>query len=275
MKSRLLVAAVGVPLVFVLLAVLPPWGTAILCAGISMIAAHELLSCVGLGKSVFMTVIACLSALWITLCVYLELRLLFAAAGVGVYALLLAAYAVAYYEKGRGFGPGQTGAAIMAGAVVPACFAALVYLRRGGSVGVCRALVPFVIAFIGDGGAYFIGRAMGKHKLAPRTSPKKTVEGAIGGLVCSVGFALIYGLILRFALHMDVMFGRLAVMGLVGGVISQLGDLFFSLFKRESGIKDYGTLLKEHGGILDRFDSMVPLAPVVAALFYIWPPFGA
>ena len=275
MKSRLLVAAVGVPLVFVLLAVLPPWGTAVLCAGISVIAAHELLSCVGLGKSVFLTVVTGLSALWITLCLYMQWRLVYAGAGAAVYLLILAAFAVAYYEKGRGFGPGQTGAAIMAGAVVPLCFAALVYLRRGGSVGVYKVLVPFVIAFIGDGGAYFIGRAMGKHKLAPRTSPKKTVEGAIGGLICSVGFALIYGLILKFAFHTDVLFGRLAVMGAVGGVVSQLGDLFFSLFKRESGIKDYGTLLKEHGGILDRFDSMVPLAPVVAAMFLYWPPFGA
>lgn len=275
MKSRLLVAAVGVPLVFVLLALLPPWGTAVFCALISAVGAHEMLNTAGLGRSILLTVLSVLSALWITLCFFLEWGVLPVAAGVLAYFLLLAATGVVFYEKGRGFGPGQTGSALMAGAVVPLCFAALICLRRGGICGVYNVLTPFVIAFIGDGGAYFIGSAAGKHKLAPRTSPKKSVEGAVAGLLCSVVFTIIYGIILKLAFKADVSFGILVAWSAVGAVISQLGDLFFSLFKRESGIKDYGTILKGHGGVLDRFDSMATLAPALAILFYYFPPFGA
>lgn len=274
MKSRLLVAAVGVPVVFILLALLPPWGTTLFCAAISVIAATEMLNTAELGRSAVMTVLSAASAVWVTLCFHFGWSAVAVAAGILVYFLLLAAVGVAYYEKGRGFGPGQTGAALMAGAVVPLCFAALICLRRGEN-GVYAVLTPFVVAFIGDAGALFTGMAFGKHKLAPRTSPKKTVEGAIGGLLCSVVFTIIYGIILRFAFKAEVSFGILCAWSAVGGVVSQLGDLFFSLFKRESGIKDYGTLLSGHGGILDRFDSMATLAPVLALLFSLISPFGA
>ena len=108
----------------------------------------------------------------------------------------------------------------------------------------------------------------GKHKLAPRVSPKKTVEGAIGGLVGGVlGTALMMAVgsyILRDAFW-D--FGLLAVFGLLGSVISQIGDLSFSVIKREYGVKDYGHLLPGHGGILDRFDSVTFVAPFVWLLW--------
>lgn len=272
MKSRLIVAAIGVPLCVVVLAVLPSWGTAVFCALISAVGAHELLNAAGLGNNVPVSVAAIACALWVNACAYFDLGSAALAAGGAVYLVITAALGVARYERGKSFGMAQTGAAILAGAAIPLCFSALIHLRLG-PCGVYAVLWPFVIAFIGDGGALFIGMACGKHKLAVRTSPKKTVEGALGGLACSVLFTLLYGIVLRFAFKLSIDFAILAIWSAIGGVVSQLGDLLFSLLKRESGLKDYGTILPGHGGVLDRFDSMATLAPVMALLVCLSDPF--
>lgn len=116
----------------------------------------------------------------------------------------------------------------------------------------------FITAFGTDSMAYFTGYALGKHKLAPKISPKKTIEGSIGGILGSVllcglfGYFVIPGLLLHCI-----------IIGILGGVISQFGDLTASIFKRKMGIKDYGNLIPGHGGILDRFDSVLFTAPMV------------
>ena len=153
----------------------------------------------------------------------------------------------------------------MAGLIIPGGMAALVLLRLAPH-GRFAVLLPIIIAYAGDGGALFAGMLFGKHKLAPRTSPKKTIEGGIGGLVVAVGLSLLYGILLRFAFSVNVNFLMLAVTALVTGFASPLGDLAFSLIKREFGVKDYGKLLPGHGGALDRFDSTVFSAPVVYLL---------
>ena len=117
-------------------------------------------------------------------------------------------------------------------------------------------------AFGTDIFAYFGGYFLGKHKLCPTISPKKTIEGSLCGTLASVILCTLFG-----ALFMDD--GKLlmyAVTGLAGGVFSQLGDLTASVFKRKMGIKDYGNLIPGHGGIMDRFDSVVFTSPMV---FYI------
>lgn len=116
----------------------------------------------------------------------------------------------------------------------------------------------FLTAFGTDSMAYFTGYAIGKHKLAPKISPKKTIEGSVGGILGSVLLCGLFGyfVIPRLLLHC-------IVIGVLGGVISQLGDLTASIFKRKMGIKDYGNLIPGHGGILDRFDSVLFTAPMV------------
>lgn len=106
--------------------------------------------------------------------------------------------------------------------------------------------------------AYFTGLLLGRHKLCPSISPKKTVEGALGGLVGSVVFCSLFGFLV---------FGEsiwhFVIIGLLGSIVAQIGDLSASIFKRKMGIKDFGNLIPGHGGILDRFDSLLFTATFV------------
>jgi phosphatidate cytidylyltransferase len=116
-----------------------------------------------------------------------------------------------------------------------------------------------------DTGAFFTGRAVGRHKLAPEISPGKTVEGAIGGWLCALAMALLVGGFLRLDLRIA------ASLGAMIGVLSQVGDLCESAIKRDLGIKDFSGLLPGHGGILDRFDSLLMTAPLVYYVLALWP----
>ena len=132
-------------------------------------------------------------------------------------------------------------------------------------------LLPFVIAFLSDTGAYFAGYFFGKHKLAPVISPKKTVEGLVGGVITAILGVVIYCVILRFAFDFEVNWICVPAYGLLGSLAGVFGDLCFSVIKRQTGIKDYGNLIPGHGGIFDRFDSMVVVAPLVELLLLTIP----
>jgi len=133
------------------------------------------------------------------------------------------------------------------------------------------AWVPF-IAWVSDTCAYFAGRALGKHKLAPVLSPKKTVEGAVGGILGSVIVGFVIGYVVYIKEIHDIKF--LVVMIIItfaGSIIGQLGDLLASGIKRDHKIKDYGNVIPGHGGIMDRFDSVIFVIPCVyflAAVLY-------
>ena len=131
----------------------------------------------------------------------------------------------------------------------------------------------FVAAWGCDTFAYFTGRLFGKHKLAPHLSPKKTVEGSIGGIVFAVICCIIYGFIVSLATGIKANYLVLALLGLVLSVVSQIGDLWASLIKREHGIKDYSQMLPGHGGVMDRFDSILAVSTVLMSVSMIFPPF--
>lgn len=116
-----------------------------------------------------------------------------------------------------------------------------------------------------DTGAYMIGKLVGRHKLAPEISPGKTIEGSAGGWACALAMALLVGTLMGLDLRIA------ALLGAVVGVLAQVGDLCQSSLKRELGIKDFGGLLPGHGGILDRFDSLLFTAPVVYYVLALWP----
>ena len=123
--------------------------------------------------------------------------------------------------------------------------------------------IIFITAFGSDIFAYFTGYFFGKHKLAPVLSPKKTIEGAIGGVVGSALCSTIFGLLV-----MPDMLIHCIILGIICSPISMAGDLTASAFKRKMGIKDYGNLIPGHGGIMDRFDSVLFVAPVV--FYYVY-----
>lgn len=131
-------------------------------------------------------------------------------------------------------------------------------MQDNGLYYLCAALLVCVIT---DTSALFIGRRWGKHKLAPRISPKKTIEGAVGGVICSVILMRLFGAaaeMIGIATN-DIWF---TLWILLASVTAQFGDLAFSVMKRIVGIKDYGRLLPGHGGILDRFDSYLFVIPL-------------
>lgn len=124
--------------------------------------------------------------------------------------------------------------------------------------GVELITMAFAIAFGCDGAAYFGGRAMGRHKLCPSVSPKKTVEGAVWGVIGGIGVALIvrwcFAAVFKWA---TPGIPATVVLGVIGSLAGQVGDLTASLLKRHSGIKDYGRVFPGHGGVMDRFDSVI------------------
>ena len=124
----------------------------------------------------------------------------------------------------------------------------------------------YVVAFFTDIFAYFTGYFFGRHKLIPEVSPKKTVEGAVGGLVFGTASLALYGFVIHCISGLEPNYLFLCIAGFSVSVISQFGDLITSLLKREFGIKDFGNILPGHGGVLDRFDSVLAAAPALLLL---------
>jgi phosphatidate cytidylyltransferase len=140
---------------------------------------------------------------------------------------------------------------------------ASIVLLASGPMGNSGLLLLFAVVWLGDSAAYFGGKSLGKHKLYPKASPKKTLEGSFFGLLGSVGGAFL----------IDYLFGTplspmlLVLVGIGGGVAEQMGDLCESILKRSAGVKDSGKLLPGHGGMLDRIDGLLFAAPIVYGIF--------
>ena len=257
LKSRLLVSAVCIPLLLWIVLCGPVWVLRFALAILSMIAAWEMLMCVGLQKgkapNVFtvLTVMAALStvvlpaSLWpILWAVYVVIAFLYAIIRAGEVKFV------------------QVLAGVFSVIAVPYAFSALLRIHE---MGLHRAylLLPFILSFACDTFAYFVGCSIGKHKLAPKVSPKKSVEGAVGGLAGNVLCGLIFAFVMDRWFGGSVGYGSMAILARACGVVAQVGDLSFSLVKREFGIKDYGKLFRAHGGVLDRFDSVLFVLPFI------------
>lgn len=150
-------------------------------------------------------------------------------------------------------------------------FLSIVLLRRGVDMGQYLYLLIFLGAWMTDTGAYFVGVFFGKNKLIPEVSPKKTVEGAFGGVLgCILGY-VIFGVVIDMFFNVTVNYLALILLAVGISVISQCGDLVASYVKRERGIKDYGFIFPGHGGIMDRFDSIIAVAPTIYGVVLLLP----
>ncbi len=147
---------------------------------------------------------------------------------------------------------------------IPLFLSTLIYMYDM-SNGMYYLGILFIGTFMTDTFAYFCGYFFGRHKLCPEISPKKTIEGSVGGSICSVAIVLLFGLLIdkSFAYGVEVNYIKLAILGVLIAVISQIGDLTASIIKRKYGVKDYGAIFPGHGGILDRLDSIIATAPLV------------
>ena len=154
--------------------------------------------------------------------------------------------------------------AIFFGMFYVAVMLSYVYQIRVLKNGVYLAFLVFICSWGCDTCAYCVGKTMGKHKMAPVLSPKKSVEGAVGGVLGTALLTVLYAFIFRVQMGLEVRgIIVLAVISAVAGLISMVGDLTASAIKRNYHIKDYGTLIPGHGGIMDRFDSMMITAPII------------
>jgi phosphatidate cytidylyltransferase len=263
LKARIAVAAVAVPALVIVLYVCPAWATALLMCAVSAVSARELVCAAGLGGETF--------AIWPVVFAALTSLGAYMGAidgGALITAMLLALSAIAFTRAAALYGTqwhksaGQIFCVVFAGAAMPWLLSSITRLRvlEGGRV---YALFPFVSAFVTDAGAYFAGMFFGRHPAFPAVSPKKTVEGCVGGAVFGIAGVLLYGLLAARFMGVSVPFWALALTGALGSLATQLGDLAFSYIKREYKIKDFGAILPGHGGMLDRFDSMVFAAPAV------------
>ena len=270
MKQRILVAVVGSPLLLAVLCWKPDWATALLLAALSVIAAHELLTAVcGAEKAKRWTALPAVTGALVIAAVYFSgehyadspagtvLRWLIAAA---VLALLLAS--VLTYGRPGALVLQDVCVMAVAGLVIPWAFSCMLQLRMLPH-GAGMVLMPLVAAFCSDSAALFTGMACGRHKMAPLVSPHKTVEGALGGIAGGVVGMVIFRIVFYFCTLVPLHIGWCVVIGLAGALMGELGDLSFSVIKRQVGIKDYGRLLPGHGGVLDRFDSVLFAAPMI------------
>ncbi len=133
--------------------------------------------------------------------------------------------------------------------------------------GTLLLMLPIALTWATDTGAYFVGRSMGRHKLIPSVSPAKTVEGAVGGIAIALLAAWLYvAFLLRPFAQLTMLPAGLTVFAIIISCVGQIGDLAESLFKRDAGVKDSSKLLPGHGGILDRFDSLLFVLPVAYVL---------
>lgn len=267
MKTRILAAAALLPVLFVVIWVLPKFFTAILFGVIGVIGAYELLYGAGFVKQPRPIGYAMAMAVFVALWSGLWHETNVAKLGIAVFACLLFGELLWTQTKL----PFESIAiTFLAGAVIPFLLCAPARIQSWAD-GRYVVLLPFAIAFLSDTGAYFIGCAFGKHKLAPIISPKKTVEGLIGGVLFAILGVIGYCLVLQYAFDFRVNYLYVPVYGIVGSLGAVFGDLSFSAIKRQTGIKDYGNLIPGHGGVLDRFDSMTVAAPLTELLMLYIP----
>jgi len=258
MKSRLLVSAVGIPVLLGVIFQAPVWVIAAALSALSAIGAYELCKCTGAPAAVrSIAVLGSAAALFGTWMQAEKIQ-------VPLIALVIVLFAYAVVKAGE-VKFAHIGAALFGMFAVSYAFGAFL---RIADEGLERAylLLPFLFSFASDTGGYFAGRAFGKHKLAPKVSPKKTVEGSIGGIAGNALAGVIFAIVMNHVCGEGISYVGIAVLAVFCSVVAQLGDLSFSLIKREFGIKDYGRLFLEHGGVLDRFDSVLFVAPLLSVL---------
>lgn len=276
MKQRIITAVVGLAIFF---AVLTWYHTVIInisVAAIIFLALYEIFHVIGVWENkllsatcmLFGCLLPFLSAQqrtqWLPYC-----GAIFA---VALFGILL------FYHKTLNYS--KVASAFAATFVISYTTSTLIWLREISETaveGIYYTLLVFGLAWLTDTGAYLFGVTMGKHKMAPEISPKKTVEGAVGGVVFCIATVFLLSCLYQWIctgiwdIHLETNYLLLLFLTPVASLVSMLGDLSASLVKRQCGVKDYGSLMPGHGGIVDRFDSVFFVAPLLFLFIRLFP----
>ena len=269
MKTRVLTAIVAIA---VLLPVLIFSHTVILPIAMALCAAiaiYEMSACIGLKKAWFLTVPVYLLALGLPFLIRYGngMELIRQAALAILCVVVLYFFAVLTFSHGK-YKLADVAIWFMTAFYILLGFNAILVLRDFEIGGKYVYLLIFIGAWVTDTFAYFCGMLFGrggKHKLIPDVSPKKTWEGSIGGVLFCMLAMVIFGLIVNHISELKADYVMLLIGGFLISIVSQVGDLCMSVIKRTYGIKDYGKLFPGHGGVLDRFDSILAVAVILAA----------
>lgn len=259
---RLLTAAVGIPIILWMLYLAPPvvWPVFVIAA--SSIGAMELAGMTLRGDRVLQSLLVISTMSMVAVVVFASRTDVILTATFGV--VLIGALAVLVRPDPLPAAAGRMGWLIAGPVYLGAAIGAIAKLHQFDNGGTW-VLLSMALAWGSDTGGYFAGRAFGRHKLYEKISPKKTVEGSIGGLATVVGFALV----IKALWLPELAWVHAVVLAVVAGAVGQAGDLCISVIKRSMGVKDSGNILPGHGGLLDRIDALMFTA-VVTMLYAHW-----
>jgi phosphatidate cytidylyltransferase len=279
MKQRLISAAVGLPLAAVVIFFYDTILLNIAMAAVTFAAVYEIFVATKYLNSRGLILISFIFAAYVPFSRIAKLRVLSLCFCFGfIFALfifLLFNHRTMRFE--------QIGTVFMITLLLSFSFSCIVFTRDyfkmrefAPRLGMFYIILIFLGAWITDAGAYFMGRLFGRHKLAPEISPKKTVEGAVGGFVFAVVFfiaaALIYAACVAAAgRQVTVNYPALVILAVLSAAAAIVGDLSASIIKRECNIKDFGNVIPGHGGVMDRFDSVMFVAPIVYIFLQVMP----
>ncbi|WRS26197.1 phosphatidate cytidylyltransferase [Oscillospiraceae bacterium MB08-C2-2] len=273
MKTRIISAMVGLVILAVVLIFFDTLLLNAVVAFISLIAVHELLKATGITRHPALTAVGISLAAAIPMAQlgvfqrFLPVVFLFV---ISLFLILFRQHALITIQ--------QVAMTFFFSMIIPLFFVCIVFFRDhyGPQQGLFYVLISLCAAWLCDSGAYFVGRAFGKHKLAPQISPKKTIEGSVGGalvatlLVFPVSLGFQWGMA-KLGYNVTVNFLALGITFPLFCIAGMVGDLSLSVIKRQFNVKDYGKIMPGHGGILDRFDSVLFVLPLVYTVCGYWP----
>ena len=264
MKPRFITAAAILAVAIVMLIFSDTLFLPLLMGACAVCAVFELLRCVGVSKKLPVSIPAYVIAFAMPIGAFFmqDMYGYFVACSVVCFIFMIYMFFLAVFLKGT-IRVQDIALAYIFVSYVSISLSNVVLVRNIAESGLYFFILIFVIAWITDVFAYIVGSLFGRHKLIPSVSPKKSVEGAIGGIFGTMLGCVVVAFIMQTVSDLEPNYWMFLAIGFVGAIISQLGDLVASLVKREYGIKDYSNILPGHGGIMDRFDSIIPVATVV------------
>ncbi len=265
MKTRIISGTVGI-IIFILVLLLSMKFSFILSlclAALCAVAIYEMLNNTGLVKSKPVTYTACaFGAVFVSMPVIANiLNLNFISLVLCLYFIYFFVTVVLTLVIYKNINTAGLFAALLVPLALSFAFFSIYFLFTLNYTKLLYFFLIFIFAWGADTGAYFTGTFIGKHKLAAEISPKKTIEGSVGGIITAVLLTALLGFLYNSSLDVAVNIIELCICAAVFSVFGMIGDLITSFIKRDCGIKDYGKIMPGHGGVLDRFDSVLFIAP--------------